>query len=103
MAFNMTAPHQRLDRMRKSFDSPPRMGKLCRVGPFPGVKLSIGRRNGPRRNPQNGVEGIHRVEATVETKYELVEISLQMMRLDPAVMGAIDPRLQIGEHKVDHR
>ena len=73
------------------------------MNPFPGIKLRISRRNGPRRNPQNGVEGIHRVEATVETKYELVEISLQMMRLDPAVMGAIDPRLQIGEHKVDHR
>jgi hypothetical protein len=79
------------------------MRPLCRVCPPPGVKLRISRRNGPRRNPQNGVEGIHRIEAAVKTKYELVEVGLQMMRLDPAVMGAIDPRLQIGEDKMDHR
>jgi hypothetical protein len=73
------------------------------VSPFPGVKLRISRWDGPRRNPQNGVEGIHWVEAAVEAKYELVEVGLQMMRLDPAMVGAIDPRLQIGEDKMDHR
>ncbi len=26
-----------------------------------------------------------------------------MMRLDPAVMGTIDPRFQIGEDEMDHR
>ena len=71
--------------------------------PLPGVKLRVSRRDSPRRNPQNGVEGIHRVEAAIETKYELVEVGLQMTRLDPAMMGAIDPRLQIGEDKMDHR
>src|ERR1700682_6458927 len=82
---------------------PRRTHQLSRVSPFPGVKLRIGWRNGPRRNPQNGVEGIHWVETAVKPKYELVEVSLQMMRLNPAVMGAIDPRLQIGEDKVNHR
>jgi hypothetical protein len=79
------------------------MRGLCRVNPFPGIKLRISRRNGPGRNPQNGVEGIHRVEATVETKYEFIEIGLQMTRLDPAVVSAINPCLQIGEDKMDHR
>src|SRR4029077_16091254 len=73
------------------------------MNPLPRVKLCIGRWNGPRRNPQNGVEGIHRVETTVKPKYELVEVGLKMVRLDTAMMGAIDPCLQIGEDKVDHR
>ena len=73
------------------------------MSPFPGVKLRVGRRNGPRRNPQNGVERVHRIETAIKTKYKLVEVGLQMMRFDPAVMGAIDPRLQIGEDKMDHR
>ena len=73
------------------------MRPLCRVNPFPGVKLRIGWRNGPRRNPQNGVEGIHRIETAVETKHEFIEVGLQMTRFDPAVVSAIDPCFQIGE------
>jgi hypothetical protein len=79
------------------------MRPLRRVYPFPGIKLRISWRNGPGRNPQNGVEGIHRIKAAVEAKYEFVEVGLQMTRLDTAVMSAIDPRLQVGEDKVDHR
>jgi hypothetical protein len=76
---------------------------LRRVYPFPGIKLRISRRNGPGRNPQNGVEGIHWIEATVETEYEFIEIGLQMTRLNSTMMSAIDPRLQVGEDKMDHR
>src|SRR5438105_10598816 len=83
--------------------SPHRIRPLSRVRPFPGVKLRISRRNGPRRNSQNGVEGIHRIKAAVKPKYELVEVGLQMTGLNPTVMGTIDPRLQIGEDKMDHR
>jgi hypothetical protein len=79
------------------------MRPLRRVRPFPGVKLRVSRRNGPRRNPQNGVEGVHWVEAAIETEYEFIEVGLQMTRFDPAVVSAIDPCLQIGEDKVDHR
>ena len=65
--------------------------------------MRISRRNGPRRNPQNGVEGIHWVETAVKTKHEFIEVGLQMTRFDAAVMSAFYPRLQIGEDKVDHR
>jgi hypothetical protein len=75
------------------------MRQLSRVNPFPGIKLRVSRRNSPRRNSQNGIEGIHWVEAAVETKYEFIEIGLQMTRLDSTVMGAINPRFQIGEDK----
>jgi hypothetical protein len=78
------------------------MSPLSRVSPFPGVKLRISRRNSPRRNPQNGVEGIHRIETSVKPKNKFVKIGLQMTRLDTAVMSAVDPRLQIGENKMDH-
>ena len=71
--------------------------------PLPGIKLRIGRRNSPRRNPQNGVEGIHRIEATVETKHKLIEVGLQMTSFDAAVMSAIYPRFQVGKDKMDHR
>lgn len=80
-----------------------RMRQLSRVCPFPGIKLRISRRNSPRRNPQNGVEGIHRIKAAVETKYEFIEVGLQMTRLDTTVVSAIDPRLQVREDKMDHR
>src|ERR1700720_4170481 len=80
-----------------------RIQPLCRVNPFPGIKLRVSRRNSPRRNSQNGVEGIHRIEATVETKYEFIEVGLQMTRFDTPVVSAIDPCLQVGEHKMDHR
>jgi hypothetical protein len=78
------------------------MRPLRRVYPFPGIKLRVSRRNGPRRNPQNGVEGIHRIKAAIKTKNEFVEIGLQMTGIDTAVMSAIDPCLQIGEDKMDH-
>ncbi len=79
------------------------MPQLGRMSPFPGVKLRVSRRNGPRRNPQNRVEGIHRIEAAVEPEYEFIEVCLQMTRFDTSVVGAIDPCLQIGEDKMDHR
>ena len=78
------------------------MRSLSRVCPLPGVKLRVSRRNGPRRNSQNGVEGIHRIETTVEAEHEFIEVGLQMTRFDPAMVGAIDPRLQIGKDKMDH-
>ena len=52
------------------------MRLLCRVYPFPGVKLLVSRRNSPRRNPQHGVERVHRIEAAIEPKYEFVEVGL---------------------------
>jgi hypothetical protein len=79
------------------------MRRLSRVYPLPGIKLRIGRGNGPRRDPQNRVEGIHWIEAAVETKHEFIEVSLQMTRFDPSMVSAVNPCLQIGENKMDHR
>jgi hypothetical protein len=79
------------------------MRQLSRVYPPPRIKLRVSRGNGPGRNSQNGIEGIHWIEAAVEAKNEFIEVGLQMTRFDPAVVSAVDPRLQIGEDKMDHR
>ena len=79
------------------------MPPLSRVYPFSGIKLRVRRGNRPRRDPQNRVEGIHRIEAAVKPEHEFIEVGLQMTRFYPAVMSAIDPRLQIREDKMDHR
>jgi hypothetical protein len=73
------------------------------MDPPPGIKLSISWRNDPRGNPQNGVERGHRIEATIKTKYVLVEIGLQMLWFDTAMMRSLDPGFQIAENEVDHR
>lgn len=70
--------------------------------PFPGVKLRVGRGNGPRRDPQHGVEGIHRVEPTVEAEHEFIEVRLEMVRLDTTMMGTVDPCFQIAKNEMDH-
>lgn len=75
---------------------------LRRVLPFPGVKLRVSRGNGPRRDPQHGVEGIHRVEPTVEAEHEFIEVRLEMARLDTAMMGAVDPCFQVAKNEMDH-
>ena len=76
---------------------------LRRMLPFPRIKLSVGRRNGARRNPENRVKSRHRIETTIEPEYVFVEVGLQMLRLDTAMMSSLDPSFQIAENKVDHR
>ena len=73
-----------------------------RVLPFPGVKLGVSRGNGPRRDPQHGVEGIHRVKPTVEAEHEFIEVCLEMVRLDTTMMGAVDPCFQVAKNEMDH-
>lgn len=70
--------------------------------PLPGVKLRVSRWNGPRRDPQNGVEGIHRVEPTVEAEHEFIEVRLEMVRLDTTMMGAVDPCFQVAKNEMNH-
>ena len=79
------------------------MRLLSRVRPSPGIKLRISWRNDPRRNPQNGVECSHRIEATIKTKHVLVEIGLQMLWFNAAMMRSLDPGFQVAENEVDHR
>src|ERR1019366_226716 len=82
--------------------SPHRTPPLRRVRPFPGIKLRISRRDDPRRNPQNGVERGHRVEPAIETKHVFIEVSLQMLWFNTAMMRSFDPSFQVAENEVYH-
>src|SRR5208283_5435857 len=75
---------------------------LSRMRPFPGVKLRISRRDNPRGNPQNGVECGHRIKPAIKTKHVLIEIGLQMLWFNAAMMRSLDPGFQVAENKVDH-
>src|SRR5580704_5929240 len=109
----MTTPQQRLARMRKSFEknksvltedykyfTTPDAPAKPRAS-IPQSKAARMSAEQSAQKSQNGVEGIHRIEATVETKHEFIEIGLQMTRFDPAMMRAVNPRLQIGEDEMD--
>jgi hypothetical protein len=48
------------------------------------------------------VEGGHRVETTVETEGEFVEVELQVPRAN-AVMCATQPSIEVREHQMDNR
>src|SRR5208337_2709488 len=71
--------------------------------PLPRVKLRISRWNNPRRNPQNGVECSHRIEPAIKPKHVFIEVGLQMLWFNTAMMRSLDPGFQIAENKVDHR
>ena len=55
-----------------------------------------------RGKPQDRVERRVRVEPAVEPENIFVEIRLQMLFSDAAVVGAENPRFQVGKDKVDH-
>jgi hypothetical protein len=79
----MTTPDQRLARMRKSFEKDRSVltadYKYFTTPDAPTMpRVSIPQSKAAHRsaNPQNGVEGVHGIEATVNTKHESVEIGL---------------------------
>src|ERR1035438_3374256 len=80
-----------------------RWTRLSRVGPFPGVKLCVSRRDNPCRNPQNGVECSHRIEPSIEAEYIFIEVGLQMLWFNTTMMRSFDPGFQVAENKVNHR
>ena len=73
---------------------------LRRMCPFPGIQLRIGRRDGASGDPENGMKRGHWVEPTVETEHIFIEIGLQMLGFDTAMMGSFDPRFHIAEDEV---
>jgi hypothetical protein len=75
---------------------------LRRVSPFPRVKLRVGRRNGACGNPKNRVKRRHRIEPTIETEHVFVEVGLQVLWLDTAMMRSLDPSFQVAENEMDH-
>src|SRR5271165_2696559 len=74
----------------------------CRMGPRAGIKVGIGRRLNAARDAEQRAERVERVETPVEAERELIEVGLQMLGAH-AVVDAVEPSLQIGEHEVDHR
>jgi hypothetical protein len=75
---------------------------LRRVSPFARVKLRVSRRNRASSNPENGVKRGHRIEPAIEPENKFVEIGLQMLWLDTAMMSTLKPSFQITENEMDH-
>src|SRR5271168_2311592 len=76
--------------------------RLRRVSPFTRIKLRVSRRNRAGGNPQNGVKRRHRIKATIETEHVFVEVGLQVLRLDTAMMRPLDPSFHVAENEMDH-
>jgi hypothetical protein len=76
--------------------------RLCRVRPFPRVKLRVSWRDRVGSDPKNGMKCGHRIEATIEPEHVLVEVGLQMLGLDTAMMCSLDPSFQVAENEMDH-
>src|SRR5271154_5408112 len=72
----------------------------CRVRPRAGIKVGIGRRVNAARDAEQRAERVERVKTPVEAERELIEVGLQMLGAH-AVVDAVEPGLQIGEHEVD--
>ena len=56
----------------------------------------------PAGNPKKRLKCCHRCPAAIEAKDVLVQVALQILRLDPMV-SAEQPGLQIAEHAMDMR
>src|SRR5271170_5527442 len=76
---------------------------LRRMFPFARIKLSISRRYGTGGNPQNRMKRSHRIKAAVEPENVFVEVRLQMLWLDTAMMRSSKPSFQVAENEMDHR
>ena len=72
------------------------------MNPIPGVKPRVRWRHAAGGKPQNRIESGHGVESPVEPEDVFIEIRLQMVLGDSAVMGPENPGLQIGKDQVDH-
>jgi hypothetical protein len=76
--------------------------QLCRVRPFTRIKLRVSRRHRMSGNPENGMKRGHRIKSAIEPENKLVEIGLQMLWLDTAMMSSLKPSFQVAEDEVDH-
>src|SRR5208283_2223301 len=74
----------------------------CRVRPYAGIKVGIGRRLNTACDAEQRAERVEWVETPVEAEGELIEVGLEMLRAH-AVVDAVEPGPQIGEDEVDHR
>ena len=67
----------------------------------PRKNLRVRRRNGLHRQAQDRIKPRHWVEAPIETEDVLIQVRLQVLRLDTPVMRSHDPRLQVRDDAVD--
>ena len=74
-----------------------------RMLPFPGIQAVISRGFRARCDAEQGAEGVERVEAPIEAEHIFVEIGLEVMLGDIAVIGPKNPRLEMGNDQMNHR
>lgn len=65
------------------------------VLPVAAIEAVVSRRFTVRANAQQRTKGIEGVEAPVKAERKFVEVSLQVFRLDAAVMRPLQPRFQV--------
>ena len=66
-----------------------------RMLPVAAVKVGVSRGFAVGADAEQRTEGIERVEAPVKAEGKFVEVSLQVLGLDAAVMRALQPRFQV--------
>jgi hypothetical protein len=72
-----------------------------RMLPLAAVEPVIGRAFAVRPDAQERAKGVERVEAAVKAEGELVEVGLQVLGADRAMVRAAEPSLQVAENQVD--
>ena len=77
------------------------MAASRRVLPVAVVKLPIGRRLRVAADPEQGAEGVERVEPAVKAERELVEVGLQVLLADP-VMTAAQPAFEVAKNQMHY-
>ena len=70
--------------------------------PLARVEFGVGRCRGVAGDAEQGAEGAEWVMPPVGAKRELVEVGLEMLVAD-AMMGAVEPGLQVGKDEMDDR
>jgi len=74
----------------------------CGVLPLARIELGVRRRPDVAGDAEEGAEGGEWGVPPVEAERELVEVGLKMLLAD-AMMGAVDPGLQVGKDEMDDR
>jgi hypothetical protein len=66
------------------------MGADLRVLPVPAIEAVIGRAFAVRADAEQRAEGVERVKAAIKAKGKFIEVSLQVFRLNAAVVVGAD-------------
>ena len=74
-----------------------------RVLPSSLINPGIGRAFAVGSDTEQRAEGVEGVEAPVKPERELIQVGLQVLRLDAPMMRALQPSLEVRKHEVDNR